>query len=87
MCSVTKYVAIDCEMVGTGDKGRHSVLARVSIVNRFGQVLLDTFGVMALALRRSAVFMFYAVRPKERIVDYRTQYSGVRYKDIAKGTC
>ncbi len=27
----------------------------------------------------------YAVRPKERIIDYRTKYSGVRFKDIAKG--
>lgn len=39
----TRYVAIDCEMVGTGIDGKDSVLARVSIVNRFGHLLMDTF--------------------------------------------
>ncbi|CAB4439703.1 unnamed protein product [Rhizophagus irregularis] len=36
-------IAIDCEMVGVGEKGKHSVLARVSIVNYYGEVLLDRF--------------------------------------------
>jgi len=39
---VGKYVAIDCEMVGVGD-GSRSMLARVSLVNYYGTVLLDTF--------------------------------------------
>ncbi len=39
---VGKYVAIDCEMVGVGD-GKRSMLARVSLVNYYGHVLLDTF--------------------------------------------
>lgn len=43
---MTKYVAIDCEMVGTGEDGKESALARVSIVNKFGIALLDTFGLM-----------------------------------------
>lgn len=30
-------------MVGVGEKGKHSVLARVSIVNYYGEVLLDRF--------------------------------------------
>ncbi|CAO1617020.1 unnamed protein product [Parajaminaea phylloscopi] len=38
-----QYVAIDCEMVGVGPKGSESVLARVSIVNWHGHVLLDRF--------------------------------------------
>lgn len=38
-----KYVAIDCEMVGVGDDGVRSALARVSIVNYNGHVLYDTF--------------------------------------------
>jgi RNA exonuclease 4 len=38
-----KYVAIDCEMVGVGPNGAASVLARVSIVNYDGAVLLDKF--------------------------------------------
>lgn len=38
-----RFVAIDCEMVGVGPAGRHSVLARVSLVDFFGNCLLDTF--------------------------------------------
>lgn len=37
------YIAIDCEMVGVGPNGTESILARVSIVNWHGAVLLDTF--------------------------------------------
>jgi len=41
---LTKIVGIDCEMVGTGSDGSHSVLARVSIVNFFGHVFtINTF--------------------------------------------
>jgi RNA exonuclease 4 len=39
----SKYVALDCEMVGIGSEGRHSALARVSIVNWSGETVLDTF--------------------------------------------
>nr|XP_044993992.1 interferon-stimulated 20 kDa exonuclease-like 2 [Jaculus jaculus] len=38
-----KMVAIDCEMVGTGPKGRVSSLARCSIVNYSGDVLYDEY--------------------------------------------
>lgn len=38
-----KYVAIDCEMVGVGPDGIDSALARVSIVNFNGAVLLDCY--------------------------------------------
>lgn len=37
-----KYIAIDCEFVGVGSDDR-SALARVSLVNFYGVVLLDTF--------------------------------------------
>jgi len=40
---LTKAVAIDCEMVGYGYHGRHSQLARVSIVNMYGHCLYDKF--------------------------------------------
>jgi RNA exonuclease 4 len=40
---VGKYVAIDCEMVGVGPEGVDSALARVSIVNFNGAVLLDCY--------------------------------------------
>lgn len=39
----SRYVAIDCEMVGIGADGKQSALARVSIVDWHGLVLLDTF--------------------------------------------
>jgi RNA exonuclease 4 len=58
---VTTVLAIDCEMVGVGPNGDRSALARVCVVNNFGNVLLDTY-----------------VKPKEKIVDYRTKYSGIR---------
>lgn len=40
--AVGKFVAIDCEFVGVGDNDK-SVLARVSLVNYYGVILLDTF--------------------------------------------
>ncbi|KAI5106198.1 interferon-stimulated 20 kDa exonuclease-like 2 [Silurus meridionalis] len=38
-----KYVALDCEMVGTGPKGHCSELARCSIVSYYGDVIYDKF--------------------------------------------
>lgn len=38
-----KYVAIDCEMVGVGPEGEESALARVSLVNYNGAVLMDEY--------------------------------------------
>lgn len=40
---VGKFVGIDCEMVGVGPDGTDSALARVSIVNFNGAVLLDCY--------------------------------------------
>eukprot|EP00850_Spirogloea_muscicola_P002117 SM000008S22206 [mRNA] locus=s8:445020:447074:+ [translate_table: standard] len=39
--SVTKLLAMDCEMVGVGRDGKRSMLARVAIVNGHGNVVLD----------------------------------------------
>lgn len=39
----SRYVALDCEMVGIGADGKQSALARVSLVDWYGKVLLDTF--------------------------------------------
>lgn len=36
-------VAMDCEMVGIGEDKKENMLARVSIVNSFGECLYDTF--------------------------------------------
>jgi len=38
-----RYVAIDCEMVGVGPYGYRSALARVSIVNWEGDVIIDRY--------------------------------------------
>jgi len=37
------YVAIDCEMVGTGPNGSQSALARVSMVDWDGSTIMDSF--------------------------------------------
>ncbi|KIM31440.1 hypothetical protein M408DRAFT_21475 [Serendipita vermifera MAFF 305830] len=39
----TKFLAMDCEMVGVGPFGLESVLARVTMVNYVGDVVLDEF--------------------------------------------
>lgn len=38
-----QFVAVDCEMVGVGVAGKQSALARVSLVDWDGSVVLDTF--------------------------------------------
>lgn len=38
-----RYIALDCEMVGTGSSGKRSALARASLVDWDGRVLLDSF--------------------------------------------
>lgn len=38
-----KYMALDCEMVGIGSDGKQSALARVSLTDWYGKVVLDTF--------------------------------------------
>jgi RNA exonuclease 4 len=39
----SRYLAVDCEMVGIGSEGQQSALARVSITNWNKDVVLDTF--------------------------------------------
>ena len=39
----SRYLALDCEMVGIGTEGKKSVLARASLVDWEGQTVLDTF--------------------------------------------
>ena len=38
----TRIVALDCEMVGVGESGSKSALARVVVINYYGNVLIDT---------------------------------------------
>jgi RNA exonuclease 4 len=37
------YIAMDCEMVGVGEGGRRSMLARVTLVNWNGEIVYDEF--------------------------------------------
>ena len=62
---VGKYVGLDCEFVGIGHQGQDHALARVSIVNFHGKILLDSY-----------------VKPKEKIIDYRTAISGITFEHI-----
>lgn len=41
--SLTRVVAIDCEMVGVGPDGEDSILARASLVNQFGKCIYDKY--------------------------------------------
>ena len=34
---------MDCEMVGVGEEGKDNILARVSLVNQYGQCIYDKF--------------------------------------------
>ena len=36
-------IGIDCEMVGVGRRGEDSILARISLVNHFGNCIYDKF--------------------------------------------
>ena len=71
-----RIVAIDCEMVGVRPppgarkkngrlRRQQDALARVSVVNALGEVLLDRYCL-----------------PIEEIVDYRTEWSGIRMEDL-----
>ncbi|KAL4589045.1 hypothetical protein LXL04_001947 [Taraxacum kok-saghyz] len=65
--SITDLIAMDCEMVGVSPLGNKSALGRVTLVNKFGNVIYDEH-----------------VRPVERVVDFRTQVSGIRPRDLKK---
>ncbi|KAK7205355.1 ribonuclease H-like domain-containing protein [Myxozyma melibiosi] len=41
--TIGKYVALDCEFVGVGFEGKRSALARVSMVNYHGAIVMDEF--------------------------------------------
>ncbi|KAJ0700860.1 putative exoribonuclease II [Helianthus annuus] len=60
---------MDCEMVGVSPLGNKSALGRVTLVNKFGNVIYDEH-----------------VRPVDRVVDFRTQISGIRPRDLKKGS-
>ncbi|XP_037026902.1 RNA exonuclease 4 [Bradysia coprophila] len=40
---LTKHIAMDCEMVGIGFQGKDHMLARISIVNQQGEIIMDKY--------------------------------------------
>ncbi|CAA2959664.1 RNA exonuclease 4 [Olea europaea subsp. europaea] len=42
-CSLTDVVAMDCEMVGVSSLGNKSALGRVTLVNKWGNVIYDEY--------------------------------------------
>nr|GMC50799.1 RNA exonuclease 4 [Ipomoea batatas] len=42
-CSVTDVIAMDCEMVGVSSVGNKSALGRVTLVNKWGNVIYDEY--------------------------------------------
>jgi RNA exonuclease 4 len=61
-----KYIALDCEMVGTGpEPDKDSALARVSVVNYYGHQVYDSY-----------------VQVKVPVTDYRTSVSGIEPKHL-----
>ena len=66
----TDIVAVDCEMVGIGKNGNHSILARISIVNFFGDVLYDK-----LVKPRNDPKCF-------KVTDFRSAITGITRRDL-----
>ncbi|KAF2690458.1 hypothetical protein K458DRAFT_289544 [Lentithecium fluviatile CBS 122367] len=61
-----KYIALDCEMVGTGpEPDKDSALARVSVVNYHGHQVYDSY-----------------VQVKVPVTDYRTAISGIEPRHL-----
>lgn len=66
-----KYVALDCEMVGTGPPPHHDhVLARVSLVNFHGEQIYDSY---------------VLPQPGVKVEDYRTHVSGIKPDHLRQG--
>lgn len=66
-----KYVAMDCEMVGTGPPPHEdNVLARVSFVNFHGEQIYDSYVLPP---------------PQVKVEDYRTFVSGIKPSHLVKG--
>jgi len=70
-------------MVGVGPQGRDSALARVVIINSYGNIIYDKH---VKVLLRSSFSLLVSIdifcQAKETIVDYRTKFSGIRREDM-----
>ncbi|KER21960.1 hypothetical protein T265_09832 [Opisthorchis viverrini] len=79
----TRRIAIDCEFVGVGYQGKDNALARVSIVNQFGHVLLDTF-VRPLERVTDYRTEFSGVRPGDLRPDGPARPFRAVHREVAK---
>ena len=72
-------IAIDCEMVGVGFHGKESMLARCSIVKwkEKEKQKSDISNSSHLSFSDVEVIYDRIIQPTKRVVDYRTQYSGI----------
>lgn len=74
-------IAIDCEMVGVGFRGKESMLARCSIVryipNNDKNEEKKHFFSVEESMKNIEVIYDSIVFPTKRVVDYRTKYSGI----------
>lgn len=93
---VGRYIAIDCEMVGVGgEENERSALARVSIVNYHGHLILDTFvkpkervtnwrtwvsGVSAASMKTGTHFIFLLFSENALTVNTAITYEQVQQK-------
>jgi RNA exonuclease 4 len=64
---VGKYIAIDCEMVGVGEGGHDSILARISLVDFHGRQVYDSY---------------VRPKEGVTITDWRTAISGISRKHM-----
>ena len=71
------FVALDCEMVGVGSDGRQSALARVSIVDWDGGVLLDTFVKVSQPITDYRTDLS-GVRPNDLVSEYALDFEECR---------
>eukprot|EP00850_Spirogloea_muscicola_P007686 SM000039S14516 [mRNA] locus=s39:508873:510835:- [translate_table: standard] len=91
--SVTKLLAMDCEMVGVGRDGKRSMLARVAIpaLSDWEKVwaVADAHWLPALTFGAQVnahgnVVLDKHVRPLELVTDLRTAVSGVQWRHLNK---
>ncbi|XP_078432024.1 polynucleotidyl transferase, ribonuclease H-like superfamily protein [Wolffia australiana] len=77
-CSLTDALAMDCEMVGVGSQGTKSAIARVVLVNTWGNVVYDEY---VRPLERVVDFRtkVSGIRPKHlrKAKDFRTVQNDV----------
>ena len=85
-----KYVALDCEMVGIGSNGKQSALARVSLTDWYGEVVMDTFVQVPSRVTDFRTFVS-GVTPKDisrgamNVTECRQQVAGILQDKILVG--